>query len=96
MKNHVVYGAGYGYTRADFDDIVLIQYDEIPRPVYSIQFKNLKFECDENTYAFYTARLSEVTDCINYKGKFYSFFDLPNLSMILEQEKLTEALNLLE
>ena len=41
MKNHVVYGAGYGYTRADFEDIVLIQYDEIPRPVYSIQFKNL-------------------------------------------------------
>jgi hypothetical protein len=96
MKNHVVYGAGHGYTRADFEEIVLIQYDEILRPAYSIQFKNLKFECDETIYAFYTAHLCNITDCITYKGKFYSFFDLPNLSMILEQEKLDEALNLLE
>ena len=95
MKNHVVYGAGYGYTRADFDEIVLIRYDEIPRPAYSVQFKNLKFECDENTYAFWTTLLCNVTDCITYKGKFYSFFELSNLSMLIEQEKLNEALDAL-
>lgn len=96
MKNHVVYGAGYGYTRADFDEIIFIQYEEILRPTYSVQFKNIKFECDENTYAFYTAFLCDVTDCITYKGKFYSFFDMPNLSILIEQEKLSEALNSLE
>jgi len=96
MKNHVVYGAGLGYTRADFDEIVFIRYDEIPIPVYSVQFKNLKFECDENTYAFWTSHLCNVTDCITYKGKFYSFFEMPNLSILIEQEKLNEALNSLE
>ena len=81
MQNHVVYGSGYGYTRADFDEIVFIQYGEIPRPAYSIQFKNLKFECDENTYAFWTTLLYNITDCITYKGKFYSFFEIPNLKI---------------
>ena len=95
MKNHVVYGAGYGYTRADFDEIVLIQYDEIPRPVYSVQFKNCRFHGEEKPYAFYTVYLREGTDCITYKGKFYSFSNLPNLSMLIEQEKLDEALNAL-
>lgn len=95
MKNHVVYDAGFGYNRADFDEIVLIQYEELPRPVYSVQCKNLKFECVENTYAFYTVRLSNITDCITYKGKFYSFLEMPNLSMLIEQEKLDEALDAL-
>ena len=95
MKNSVVYGAGHGYTWADFDEIVLIRDDEIPRPVYAVQFKNIKVECDENTYAFYTAYICEVTDCITYKGKFYNFFEMPNLSMLLEQEKLNEALDAL-
>ena len=95
MKNHVVYGAGHGYTRTDFDEIVLIRYDETIRPEYSIQFKNIKFECDENTYAFWTAHLCNITDCITYKGKFYSFFEMPNFSMLIEQEKISEALDAL-
>lgn len=95
MKNHVVYDAGFGYNRADFNEIVIIRYDEIPRPVYSVQFKNLKFECVKDTYTFYTVRLSKATDCITYKGKFYSFFEMPNLSMLIEQEKLNEALDAL-
>lgn len=96
MKNHIVYGAGYGYTRADFDEIVMIKYAETPNPIYSVQLKNFRFECDEHAYMFYTVYLREVTDCISYDGNLYSFSDMPELSLKIENTKIQEAIEELE
>lgn len=94
MTNSIVYGAGMGYTRADFEEIVLIQYiDQISKSIYSVQFKNFRFHNEQNPYAYYTVYLRNITDCITYKNKYYHFVDLPNLLLRIEQEKLSEALD---
>ena len=96
MTNSIVYGAGMGYTRADFEEIVLIQYiEQIPKSIYSVQFKNFRFHNEQSPYDYYTVYLRDITDCITYKNKYYHFIDLPNLSLRIEQEKLDDALNVL-
>lgn len=96
MTNSIVYGAGMGYTRADFEEIVLIQYiEQIPKSIYSVQFKNFRFHNEQNSYDYYTVYLRDITDCITYKNKCYRFADLPNLLLRIEREKLSEALDAL-